>query len=1062
MVNPQFQIPPIAVNPMRSSPRCRFICDAVRSLRAILSRLALCVMGFSICNVNRMDAQGLTPDEALSRMQVDEGLRVDLVASEPLVRQPVAIDWDDCGRLWVIQYLQYPNPEGLQRVSVDRYSRTRYDRIPPPPPHGPRGADRITILSDSDGDGRMDHAKDFVDGLNLASGFAFGHGGVFVLNVPYLLYYPDQDRDDRPDSDPIVLLEGFGMEDAHSVANSLTWGPDGWLYGCQGSTVTSVIRGIEFQQGVWRYHPNTKAFELFCEGGGNSWGLDFDATGHLLYSTNYGGYVLLHGVQGAYYAKTFAKHGALHNPFTFGYFEHAPHANFTGGHVTVGGMIYQSDRLPEKYRGKYLGADLLGHAAHWHRIEPRGSTVSTSHGGTFLSAKDPWFAPSDLTVGPDGAVYIADWHDARMAHPDPDAQWDRSNGRIYRITSSDGPHAVTMPDLATLSDNELLKRIIPEVASRESSTARPDAWHIRRARMELIRRYASMQSDGSGTPDSLIERLRNAAIDSKDTDMALQAFWTWSCLATLSESDWQSLLDSPHPAVRRWTVRWLGDLQSTMPSSMSIELAHRLDAMAETESDIHVRQQLACTAARLPANIAMPIINANINRSMDVEDPFLPLLWWWAIERHCITGNEEVLKRFVRPTLWKSQLGRDKLLPLLVRRYAAEPTNVGLDSLVRLLRACPTLQDRLALWREIDLGLALKSTMAQSTDRNNSTSNTGTSTRDALLTVLREDLGQQPSNLSLIRVAIRLGDPTGERNCLTHIHGHRADGTSIAEFIDALSLHPREDQLELIEGILQQSRDPAVSIACVNYLGKLESSEWSERLLDRLAKDESPKARERTIAILVSRRTTALQLLHRIDRQQMPTTTLSIDQVRSLAGFHDASIDEIVRKHWGRLASATPEEKLAEVRRLNNDLRAASGDRERGGKLFEEHCASCHKLFGEGKEVGPELTSANRKDRDYLLVSMVDPSSVIRREYVSTAIRTQDGRILTGLVRDAGNGKVIVHVARGEPIELSLDEIDEMKESEVSLMPEDLYRTWSPQALRDLFAYLQSDEPPPQ
>jgi putative membrane-bound dehydrogenase-like protein len=1045
-----------------SSPRCSFIRDALRSLRAILSGLALCVMGFSLSTVNQVDAQGLTPEEAVSRMQVDEGLRVDLVASEPLVRQPVAIDWDDRGRLWVIQYLQYPNPEGLQRISVDRYSRTRYDRIPPPPPLGPRGADRLTILSDSDGDGRMDQSKDFVDGLNLASGFAFGHGGVFVLNVPYLLYYPDRDRDDRPDSDPIVLLEGFGMQDAHSVANSLTWGPDGWLYGCQGSTVTSLIRGIEFQQGVWRYHPKSKAFELFCEGGGNCWGLDFDATGHLLYSTNFGGYVLLHGVQGAYYAKTFAKHGALHNPFTFGYFEHTPHANFTGGHVTVGGTIYQSDRLPEKYRGRYLGADLLGHAAHWHHIEPRGSTVSTSHGGTFLSANDPWFAPSDLTIGPDGAIYIADWHDARMAHPDPDAQWDRSNGRVYRITSSDGPYAVKTPDLATLSDDGLLSWIVPGIKTSGSPMSKRDAWHTRRARTELIRRYASFHSGGSHAPNTLIEPLRRTALESSNADTALQAFWTWTCLANPSESDWQSLLDSPHPAVRRWTVRWLGDLQSTMRSPMSTELAHHLDALAEIESDIHVRQQLACTAARLPANIAMPIINANINRSIDLDDPFIPLLWWWAIERHCITGNEEVLKRFVRPTLWKSQLGRDNLLPLLARRYAAESTSVGLDSLVRLLRACPTLQDRLALWREIDLGLALRSTIAQSNESVGSRINTDSSTRDVFLTVLREERDQQPSNLPLIRVAIRLGDPTGERDCIDYLHDHRADGTSIAEFIDALSLRPRGDQLELIEGILQQTQDPAVAIACLNYLGKIGFSGWSERLLDRLARDESPKIRERTIAILVSNRSTALQLLHRIDRQQLAITTLSVDQVRSLAGFQDASIDELVRKHWGRLASATPEEKLAEVRRLNNDLRAASGDRERGKKLFEEHCASCHRLFGEGKEVGPELTSANRKDRDYLLVSIVDPSSTIRREYMSTAIRTQDGRILTGLVRDAGSGKVIVHVARGEPIELSLDEIDEMKESEMSLMPEDLYRTWSPQVLRDLFAYLQSDEPLPK
>jgi hypothetical protein len=158
-----------------------------------------------------------------------DGFAVKLVAAEPVVRQPVAIEFDERGRLWVVQYLQYPNPAGLKRVTVDRYSRTAYDRVPEPPPRGPKGADRITILSDFDADGRARRAKDFVAGLNLASGVAFGHGVVFVLQVPYLLFYPDRDRDDVPDGDPEVLLSGFGMEDAHAVANSLTWGPDGWL-----------------------------------------------------------------------------------------------------------------------------------------------------------------------------------------------------------------------------------------------------------------------------------------------------------------------------------------------------------------------------------------------------------------------------------------------------------------------------------------------------------------------------------------------------------------------------------------------------------------------------------------------------------------------------------------------------------------------------------------------------------------------------------------------------------------------------------------------------------------
>jgi hypothetical protein len=281
-------------------------------------------------------AQGFAPAEAAGRMSVSDQLEVRLVAAEPMIRQPVAIEFDDRGRLWVIQYMQYPNPAELKRVAVDRFSRTVYDRIPDPPPRGPKGADRITILEDTDSDGRADRSRDFVTGLNLASGIVFCYSNVFLIQVPYLLFYADRDRDDQPDGDPEVLLSGFGMHDAHSVANSLTWG----LYGLQGSTVTAKIRGVEFQQGVWRYHPTSKRFELFCEGGGNMWGLDFDRRGQLFASTNVGGFVMLHGVQGGYYWKTFGKHGPLHNPYAFGYFDHVRHSRVSGGHVSVGGLFY--------------------------------------------------------------------------------------------------------------------------------------------------------------------------------------------------------------------------------------------------------------------------------------------------------------------------------------------------------------------------------------------------------------------------------------------------------------------------------------------------------------------------------------------------------------------------------------------------------------------------------------------------------------------------------------------------------------------------------------------------
>ena len=171
----------------------------------------------------------------------------------------------------------------------------------------------------------------------------------------------------------------------------------------------------------------------FCEGGGNSWGLDFDDEGELIYSTNLGPYRHLHGVQGGYYWKSFGKHGALHNPYAFGYFDHIPHTNFTGGHVTDGGILYQGTNLPPRFHGRYICGDLLGHGVQWHEMYRWGSTFTSSHGGYLLEANDKWFASTDLTMSPDNAIYVADWCDQRTAHPDPDADWDRSNGRIYRL-----------------------------------------------------------------------------------------------------------------------------------------------------------------------------------------------------------------------------------------------------------------------------------------------------------------------------------------------------------------------------------------------------------------------------------------------------------------------------------------------------------------------------------------------------------------------------------------------------------------------------------------------------
>lgn len=975
--------------------------------------------------------QGLSPEQSLASMTTPSGMEVSVVAAEPLVRQPVAIEFDDRGRLWVIQYLQYPNPNGLTRVSVDRFSRTKYDRVPEPPPNGPRGADRITILTDTDRDGRMDHAHDFVEGLNLATGFAFGHGGVYVLNVPYLLFYPDRNRDDHPDSDPEVLLTGFGMEDAHSVANSLTFGPDGWLYGCQGSTVTANIRGIEFQQGVWRYHPVTRVFELFCEGGGNSWGLDFDRTGRLLYSTNYGGHTLIHGVQGGYYIKSFGKHGALQNPNAYGYFDHAAHQNFRGGHVTVGGIVYQGDSFPEMFRDKYIAGDLLGHGVYWHSIQPRGSTVQTAHAGELLTANDAWFAPTDLTMGPDGAVYVADWNDARTAHPDPDADWDRSNGRIYRVAAKGTPTAVPI-DFAKLSDSELL-----ELHQHRSQ------WYVRHARQELARRVV-VHDPIVPLRGNVVRELFQKNVVHDDEMIALEALWSLNTIGGFDESIAMRLFDSPHPAVRSWNVRLLGD-----SGKLSADLAHRIDQFAEHESDVSVRQQLACSSARFPAHQAMPIINANINRDIDNDDPFLPLLWWWAVEKHSLTGREDVLKRFLRPTLWQSKLGREFLITRLIRRYAAERSRDGLDSVVRLLNAAPDESARTMLWSHILIGMQEQPRDTQSDAWNEQ------ARQHAFSKSLLTEWSLTPRNLTLMQLCIALG------------HAEPISA-AVREAFDPMSEIAR--RVELL-GMLRHISDPRLMAPSLALLSSNETESVRAAALQVLARFDEPQITESLIGyhqsstseslnsqirdVLLGRLSSAESWLLAIDRGDVAASSTSIEQVRRVGLLGNSRLDAIVSKHWGMLHGKTREEKLAEVRRLNNDLRTAEGNKYSGHELYKKHCAACHQLFGEGTKVGPDLTSANRQDRDFLLLSLVDPSNVIRKEYVGVVIQATSGRILTGLAIDRNESTITLVDSKGEKIIVANSEIEELHDSSVSLMPENLYLQLRPQELRDLFAYLQ-------
>src|SRR6266496_1100390 len=357
----------------------------------------------------------LSPVEAQKKFVVPDGFEVRLFAAEPEVINPVAMTWDERGRLWVLELYEYP--------------------LGAPPRAKPR--DRIKILEDTDNDGRADKVTVFAEGLNLATGLLLGNGGVYVGQAPELLFLQDTNHDDKADT-RTVLLSGFGLEDRHELLNGFTWGPDGWLYMTHGVFTHSRVKipeasepGVEVNAAVARYHPRTKKFEVFADGTSNPWGVDFDATGNAFVSACVIDH-LFHMAPGGSYQR---QGGTPGNPYAY---ELLPSIVDHKHHMAAycGICIYQGDQFPEEYRGHVFMGNIHQNAINHDRLIPNGSSFKAVAEKDFLTTSDGWFRPISEQAGPDGALWIGDWCDKypcyQNARADPEGV-DREHGRIWRV-----------------------------------------------------------------------------------------------------------------------------------------------------------------------------------------------------------------------------------------------------------------------------------------------------------------------------------------------------------------------------------------------------------------------------------------------------------------------------------------------------------------------------------------------------------------------------------------------------------------------------------------------------
>ncbi len=961
--------------------------------------------------------------ESLASFTVVDGLAAELVLSEPDIAQPVFISFDDRGRLWVLNYLQYPEPAGLTLLSKDRFWRAVYDQVPLPPPAGVPGADQITIHEDTNGDGQFDKRTTFLDGLNIATSFAHGRGGLFVLNPPYLLFYADADHDDRPDGPPEVLLEGFGLEDTHSVVNSLRWGPDGWLYAAQGSTVSGNVRRPgsaerHFSQGqhIWRYHPETRRYEIFSEGGGNAFGVEIDRDGRIFSGHNGGNTRGFHYMPGAYLQKGFNKHGPLSNPFAFGYFpamEHGDYARFT--HTFV---IYQGDRLPDRFADRLFGVNPMNHHVVVSRREVVGSTFRTWDEALAIDAADRWFRPVDIKDGPDGCLYIADWYDRQLAHTDNyQGGIDRQRGRIQRLVPSDWSTVPPRPWPHRPLEAKRIDSLIEQLSH-------PNRWH-RHTALRLLRDAELSDAAASRWRETLEERLWSPAGQ-------LDHLWGLHAVGGLSSESAERLLAHPSAQVRLWVVRLLGDDHPSVIGPAWFRLA------AEDDS-IEVLCQLACTARRLAAEGAGPLLAALMKRDDHADDPRLPLLIWWSLEQLWSDQPEQALALFDDAAVWRSRLVQNDLLNRSMRRLAIGGQQHDFDRCQQLLARAPDSESARRLVEGFEQAFHGRSV-------------------GALPEALAARLSQHQGDSLPLR--LRRGDPEALQEGLRLLADPRGDLQQRLQLVRLLGDIHLPESLPVLLDVLEQTSDEGLQAAILSSLPRYSDPSVAERLIAAHAGWSQP-LRQLACSTLASRPDWGRRLLEATAAGALPAGELSRTIIDQLSMYPDPQLQQLLADQFATRIRPDSSQRHLEQQRLVALLTAGGGSPYPGKQLYQNQCGQCHRLHAEGGQVGPDLTPFQRQDVVGLLAKILDPSQQVREGYQTHMVILQDGRLVQGFVVDRDPQLLVLRTADGFDVRLEQAQIEQHRVLERSLMPDGLLEELTDQQLLDLFAYLRSAQPLP-
>ncbi len=988
----------------------------------------------------------LDPAESMKHLVTPRGFEARLFASEPDIGKPITMAWDERGRLWVAETADYPNE--LQEPG--------------------QGHDRIRILEDTDGDGRADKFTLFADKLSIPTSVLPVRGGVIVHQAPVTLFLKDTDGDDHEDSRE-TLLSGWGSHDTHSGPSNLHWGFDNWIWGIVGySGFKGTVGGeaLDFKQGFFRFRPDGSKLEYLRGASNNSWGMSFDETGLVFGSTANGNPSVFMPIPNRYYENVRGGSAAVlpmaavdnHiEPIT----ENVRQVDWHGGFTAAAGhAIYTARLWPETYWNRTaFVCEPTGHLVATFFLEPRGSDFVTRNSWNQLASDDEWTAPILAEVGPDGNVWVIDWYNYIVQHnPTPHGfengkgnayltpLRDKQHGRIYRIVAR-GREPAPAPRLDAASPDTLL-------AALESDNL---FWRMHAQRM-LVER---------GNRDVANKLIALTGLETCDAlgecPAALHALHALEGLGLLGGSERAEDRDDPsrqaatnaaiaalkYPAagVRRAATQ-------TLPRGPRCAEA-LLAANIPLDADAQARLAGFLALAEMPPSdrAARAILEA-------MADPRNALDRWIpdaALAAAAVNSHAALIALAQgEPKSGVKFPGDEKSLAWVSRLAEHEARGKAVDTIGEIVAAfdsAPNGSKADPLRAEaIVRGLARgwpKDTPAKLDAQ-----------ADAALVALFERLSLA-SKSELATLADRLGSKAFEGRMAqlragllsaaedtTKSDDERTKAARQAVESDSSGAEPCRQLLALLTPRLS----PGLADAFLEAIGRSRSSAVGAALVEQLP-GSTPDVRRKIVGLLLARAEWTPDLIAALEGHAMAVNELSLDEKQALLAHPNRKLAERSKKLLasdGGLPNADRQKVIDQL----GPKALAGGDSARGKAVFVKECSKCHMHGAEGKRIGPDLTGMAAHPKQELLIHILDPSRSVEGNFRQYSVVTDDGRVLSGLLGAQSKTAIQLIDAEGKTHEILRENIEVLKASPKSMMPEGFEKQLSPEALGDLLSFL--------